>query len=414
MIPRTREERETIIRFDVTDEPAHLWTARVIQRRRWERLGQSRLSESRERPRFRAYASVVAVEVHTKRRSLPRRMAPASRLMVGTAPLLLLAGFLSNLAVATWQHLRNPVPGSFYTVDGRVMHLFCTGAGPQTVVIEVAASADWLGWQGVQPRLSQLTRVCTYDRAGHGWSEPRQGPRDAEAIVRDLHALLDRAGVPRPLVLTGHSAGGLYVREYAREFPGDVVGVVLIDSSSPQQIDELPGWRESYETDVRDFARELRWEELRVWSGWERLTGRCLAAPSPELRHLAGQYNAEMCRPGYVGGDESELPYFEVTSRQAARLATFDLSRRAAARHLGGSRSAARRDGCERHRRATGVGAGQEALKALSSRSWRVVARGAGHAVHHDRLDLVVAEMTRLIGYLQGGPAPPFGRTVIE
>ena len=106
-------------------------------------------------------------------------------------------------------------------------------------------------------------------------------------------------------MLTGHSLGGLYVREHAREFGSEVAGVVLVESSSPHQIDELPGWRQSYEADVRNFAWQRWRERLRVWSGWERLTGQCQNGPSPELQHLDGQHDAEMCRPGYVDGDQS-------------------------------------------------------------------------------------------------------------
>jgi pimeloyl-ACP methyl ester carboxylesterase len=224
--------------------------------------------------------------------------------------------------------------------------------------------------------------------------------------------LLDQAGVQRPLVLTGHSAGGLYVREYAREFPAEVAAVVLIDSSSPQQIDELPGWRRSYEADKRDMVRQLRWEELRVWSGWERLMGNCRNTPSPELRHLAGQYDAELCRPEYVGGEDSELPYFETACKQAARLTSFGsvplliVSQDTDRLKEGMTANAiAGLPVWERE---------QELLKSLSPLSWRVIARGSGHAVHHDRLDVVVAEMTRLIGYLRGGPAPPLRSTAIE
>jgi pimeloyl-ACP methyl ester carboxylesterase len=214
------------------------------------------------------------------------------------------------------------------------------------------------------------------------------------------------------LVLAGHSAGGLYVREYAREFPAEVAGVVLIDSSSPQQIDELPGWRRSYEADKHGMVRQLRWEELRVWSGWKRLMGNCRNTPSPKLRHLAGQYDAEMCRPEYVGGEDSEFPYFETTCKQAARLTGFgnvplliisqdpDRPREGMTANAIAELPVWARE--------------QEALKSLSPLSWRVIARGSGHAVHHDRLDVVVAEMTRLIGYLRGGPPPPFGNTVIE
>jgi pimeloyl-ACP methyl ester carboxylesterase len=349
---------------------------------------------------------------HFKSRSFTQKSARIVGILAGSLLLALAALSLWNLAVTKWQHARNPVPGDFYSIDRRLMHLSCSGAGSPTVVIEAGASANSLGWQGVQTKLSQLTRVCTYDRAGHGWSQPRTGPRDAEAIARELHALLDQARVQRPLVLTGHSAGGLYVREYAREFPGEVAGVVLIDASSPQQIDELPGWRKSYEADKQDFARQLRWEKLRVWSGWERLMGRCHNAPSLELRYLAGQYDAEMCRPEYVGGEDAEFLYFETTCRQAARLSSFGnvpllvISQDPGRRSEGMTPEAIAGNAVWARE--------QEALKSLSSRSWRVVARGAGHGVQHDRLDLVVAQMSRLIAYLRGGAAPPFGSTVIE
>jgi len=84
----------------------------------------------------------------------------------GACLLLVLVLPIWNLGVTKWQHAHNPVPGNFYSVDGRQMHLHCSGAGLPSIVIEAGASADWLGWQGVQPKLSHLTRVCTYDRAG--------------------------------------------------------------------------------------------------------------------------------------------------------------------------------------------------------------------------------------------------------
>ena len=339
-------------------------------------------------------------------------MARLVGILAASCLLLLLALSLWNLAVTKWQHAQNPVPGNFYSVDGRQMHIYCSGTGSPTVVMEAGASSAWLTWRRVQPELSQFTHVCTYDRAGHGWSEPRPGPRDAEAIARELHALLDRAGVQRPFVMAGHSAGGLYVREYAREFPTELAGVVLIDSSSPQQIDELPGWRRSYEADKRDFGHEHRWQELRVWSGWERLMGRCRVAPSKQLEHFVGQFDAMMCRPAYVGGDESEFMYFETTCKEAARLTGFgnvplliisqDPDRR---REEMTANAIAQLPVWARE---------QEISKALSPLSWRVIARGSGHMVQQERPDVVVAEMTQLIRYLRGGPAPPFGTTAVK
>ena len=254
------------------------------------------------------------------------------------------------------------------------MHIDCSGTGSPAIVMEAAASAPWSLWRKVQPGLSKITRVCSYDRAGHGWSEPRKGPRDAEAIVRELHLLLDKAGVKRPFVLAGHSAGGLYVREYAREFPAEVAGVALIESSSPRQIDELPGFRASYEEDKQDAKRELWEDRLSVWSGWQRLLGQC-HVQAKNFPCWAGQYNAMACRPDYVDTDESELNYFEVSSKQAGRLISFG-----SIPLLVVTRDPELREGMTpRGVAQIPVWDGeQEASKSLSTASWRVIARNSG------------------------------------
>jgi pimeloyl-ACP methyl ester carboxylesterase len=334
-----------------------------------------------------------------------------ANLAIGVVLVLLVGGPTWNLAASKWTHRNNPVPGAFYVVNGHQMHIHCTGSGSPTVVLEAAASASWLAWRRMQPQLSPLTRVCSYDRAGHGWSDPHAGSRDADNIVGELHELLNRAGVQRPLVLVGHSAGGLYVREYVRRFPTEVAGVALLDSSTPQQLDALPGWRAAYEENRRDSPARLRWETLRVWSGWERLMGRCSVDSSGENPEIVGQYAALMCRPAFVGGEDNEYAYFEETSRQAARLATVGrvpllvISRDPAAEKDSSPESVAQEHAWDQE---------QERIKDLSPLSWRVVARGSGHAVHHARLELVVAELTLLIQHLRGGPAPPFGTTAVK
>lgn len=345
------------------------------------------------------------------RRSFLGKAARLAALGLGTCLLLLLAISLWNLAATKWKHERNPVPGNFYTVEVRQMHIQCSGTGSPAVVLEAAASAPWSVWRKVQPELSQITRVCSYDRAGHGWSEPRSGPRDAETIVRELHSLLDKAGVKKPFVLVGHSAGGLYVREYAREFPTDIAGVALIEASSPRQIDELPGWRASYEEDKRDSKRELWKDRLRVWSGWERLIGQCHVA-AKNFPGWAGQYDAMACRPGYVDTDESELNYFEESSQQAERLRSFG--------HV--PLLVITRDPNLREKDMTPNEVAQipiwdgeqEASKSLSPLSWRVIARDSGHRVPIERPDVVIAELTGLIDFLRGGPPPPFGSTATK
>jgi pimeloyl-ACP methyl ester carboxylesterase len=99
----------------------------------------------------------------------------------------------------------------------------------------------------IAPDVAATTRVCVYDRAGRGWSESAGTPQDGVEVATDLHTLLDRAGEQGPYVLAGHSAGGLYVLNFARLYPDQVAGVVLLDSMSPQQYTAIDGWSTFYE-----------------------------------------------------------------------------------------------------------------------------------------------------------------------
>jgi pimeloyl-ACP methyl ester carboxylesterase len=113
-------------------------------------------------------------------------------------------------------------------VDGHQMHINCTGEGGPTVVMDAGLGGWSLDWSAVQPEIAKFTRVCSYDRAGLGWSEPGAAPGDAQHAVADLHSLLANSGEPGPVVLVGHSNGGLRVALYAHAYPREVVGVVLV------------------------------------------------------------------------------------------------------------------------------------------------------------------------------------------
>jgi pimeloyl-ACP methyl ester carboxylesterase len=127
-----------------------------------------------------------------------------------------------------------PAPGRMIDVGGYRLHLNCVGAGSPTVVIEAALGDSSLSWSSsVQPAAGRTTRVCTYDRAGMGYSDPGPLPRTAERFVEELHTVLLRADEPGPYVLVGHSLGGLPVRVFAHKYPTEMVGVVLVDSMSP-------------------------------------------------------------------------------------------------------------------------------------------------------------------------------------
>lgn len=124
-----------------------------------------------------------------------------------------------------------PMPGQLIDVDGHGLHLSCTGSGSPTVVLQPGAGemSSNLGW--IAPAVARDTRVCVYDRAGRGWSEPADTAQDGTQIATDLHTLLQRGHVPGPYVLAGHSFGGLYVLTFADRYPDEVAGMVLVDAT---------------------------------------------------------------------------------------------------------------------------------------------------------------------------------------
>jgi pimeloyl-ACP methyl ester carboxylesterase len=131
-----------------------------------------------------------------------------------------------------------PPPGRLVDVGGHRLHISCQGPeeaeGP-VVVMDAGVGEDGLSWSLVQPELAKELRVCVYDRAGLGWSEPGPRPRTNPVMVAELHALLERAGVPAPYILVGASLGGLNARLYAHTYPEEAAGLVLVDAAHEEQ-----------------------------------------------------------------------------------------------------------------------------------------------------------------------------------
>jgi pimeloyl-ACP methyl ester carboxylesterase len=128
-----------------------------------------------------------------------------------------------------------------FDVKGHNIHINCTGDGTPTVILESGLGGGSLDWSLVQPEVAKFGRVCSYDRAGIVWSSAGGGRRDAVQITDELHELLGAARIPPPYVLVGHSIGGVYVQLFAARYPDEVAGVVLVDSSHPDQLATVPG-----------------------------------------------------------------------------------------------------------------------------------------------------------------------------
>ena len=136
-----------------------------------------------------------------------------------------------------WRDRTHPFRiGESIDIGGRTININCAGAGSPTVIFEAGGGGrGGYGWNAVQSGVARFTRACWYDRAGEGWSDPPPSARNSSMIANDLHAVLQHARIQGPIVLVGHSIGGEYVRIYTARFPFQVAGLVLVDSTHPDQ-----------------------------------------------------------------------------------------------------------------------------------------------------------------------------------
>ncbi len=147
---------------------------------------------------------------------------------------LVAGGIVFQLVAAESDKRGYPPSGQMVNVSGHLMNINCTGEGDPTVILDTGAFSFSTEWYWVQRQLEATNRVCSYDRAGNGWSEAVAGDRDGLTLVRELHALLAEADVPGPYVLVGHSLGAVLNVIYASQYPDEVLGTVLVDSAIPR------------------------------------------------------------------------------------------------------------------------------------------------------------------------------------
>ena len=281
-------------------------------------------------------------------------------------------------------------PGRLVAVDGYRMHLVCTGRGSPTVILEAGLGDSWTTWHKVQPAISGFTRVCSYDRAGMGFSDPRTGPPDSRRTAAHLHALLAAAGVALPYILVGHSVGGIHVRVFRMLYPREVVGVVLVDATPPD-VEQRVG---------PDIAARLAPPSgLLTLASWTAPFG------LPRLMHLCGASTPEMeamqrtieCRRSYfqaVKADVSAMAAIAHDGRQAGALGATPLVVLSHDPNVGITGTVLPL----RLRRVfeTRWTLMQQELAGLSSQSNHVVASGSDHYVQEARPDLVIAGVRKV------------------
>jgi pimeloyl-ACP methyl ester carboxylesterase len=240
------------------------------------------------------------------KRWLRRLAAYAGIFAVGLVLLVLTASTVVRQVAVHRAERDFPPPGLLVEFDDRRSHIHCVGSGSPTILLESGLDdrGSW-GWDHMLDELSRISRVCAYDRAGIIWSEPRRGPRDAVRIADELHAILAATSEPPPYVLVGHSLGGLLVRVFDQQHPGEVAGFVFVDPSHPEQNQRFP-------LEFRRLIEHHRFEFARRWLMGVAAPFRIFAPESPTAR------TAYWWR-SIPDGVMRESGQFDAMSRQASR-----------------------------------------------------------------------------------------------
>ncbi len=270
----------------------------------------------------------------------------------------------------------NPMPGRLVDVGGYRLHIDCTGEGSPTVVLESGLGATWLAWYEVQPLVAQFTRVCSYDRAGMGWSDPSPNPRTAKVMAEELHRLLQNAGVAGPYVLVGHSLGGMIARLFASLYRDETSALVLLDSAVPHQYERLPRGVATY---ANQFLRQETRKQDTMFFGLPRLMGWCGDGPAA----IRAALRTVDCRVGPWKEHLAEYARFDESSDQTVKAAPLgDLPVVIISEDANNGQS---------------WNVLQASLIQISTESCRIIAHGSGHDIPSERPGLVARVVRQLV-----------------
>lgn len=268
-----------------------------------------------------------------------------------------------------------PPPGRLVDIGGHRLHLWCMGAGRPAVILDTGLGGSSADWGFVQPGVARFTRVCSYDRAGMGYSDPGPSPRTARRIASELAQLVDRSGMSGPLVLVGASSGGLNVRAFLADHTNQVAGLVLVDASHEDQPHEIP--------------RPARFVPLLSSVGLFRLLGISFGPPPESLAAtVQGYARATKFRTAGHRAAADEIMHIRESAseiRSSRRKVTIPVA------VVTGVRGA---DEAWRHL--------QRDLMTLSRRSCYIVAEQSGHVVAVDQPQAVVDAIRMIVETARG------------
>ncbi|MEM7016274.1 MAG: alpha/beta hydrolase, partial [Pseudomonadota bacterium] len=215
------------------------------------------------------------------------------RLLLGLILLLValaISGYIYQAIAEVSDRETFPPPGQLLRVDGSLMHIECQGEGDPTVVVEQGLGSQSVAWYDIHQQVASTTRICAYDRPGLGYSEPLPQPIRSTEVAQRLNKLLIAADIKGELILVGWSAGGVYIREFYRQFPDNVKGMVFVDSSHERQGFRLPQFEGGDDNLLRIANYLAPFGVLRI-SGLVESRTQGLKAPEDIKARIIALYN---------------------------------------------------------------------------------------------------------------------------
>ncbi|HME34511.1 MAG TPA: alpha/beta hydrolase [Candidatus Sulfotelmatobacter sp.] len=313
--------------------------------------------------------------------------------LLGFGLFLAVAGMIYENICEARDRRFNPMAGRRFDVGGFKMHIDCTGDGSPTVILDSGLGDTYVSWRKVQPQIAKFTRVCSYDRAGLGYSEPSSQPRTSKVIAGELHTLLQAAGIAPPYVLVGHSIGGYNVRLYASLYRTEVAGMVLVDASHPAQMDRLPPGIKGMQA---DWMRKAERAEYTMLFGIPRLLGQCDEDAVPR---------AAGCNFHTAVATVAELKSFSESAAQTAATGSLGDMPLAVLSHDPQRRSGSFPAGIAKPANEAWEKM-QEELVHLSTQGTQVIATGSSHDVQMDRPDVVIEGIRSVVEQVRAAQSP--------
>ena len=306
--------------------------------------------------------------------------------------LLVLSGAAYNVLAFRADARRYPHPGQLVSAGGPRLNVFCTGHGSPTVVLEAGLADSLDSWHRVQPEIARFARVCSYDRAGYGYSDAGPTARTSDRIASELHAALKSAGEKPPYLLVGHSFGGFNVRVFNGKYPNQVAGLVLVDSTQEDHYRLLPkAWADLGAATRRRAERQFFWAPLYINSGLARLQLCLQGQEAPPV----------LLQSKYLKARASEFLNIQASAEQARMAGNIEdkpLMVLTAGKVIDASLKAALSAEDQEVYADVWINTLQVRLAKLSRRGRRIVLPESGHDIPNERPYAIVAAVQELGG----------------